>query len=81
MALTATATATTRKRIMQLLSFKQGFEVIVSPNRKNVKLVVKKVTSDIICNFSWLVEEVGRKEVQCPRTLIYVKDYQTWGTL
>ena len=81
MALTATATAATRKRIMQLLSFKQGFEVIVSPNRKNVKLVVQKVKSDINCNFSWLVEEVGRKGVECPRTLIYVKDYQTCGEL
>ena len=34
LALTATATAATRKRIMQLLSFKQGIEIIVSPNKK-----------------------------------------------
>lgn len=79
MALTAAATAATRKRIMQLLSFKQGSEVIVNPNRKIVKMVVKKVTSHIICNFSWLVEEVSRKGVECPRSLI--KDYQTCGEL
>lgn len=81
LALTATAIAATRKRIMQLLSFKQGFEVIVSPNRKNAKLVIKKVKSDINCNFSWLVEEVGRKGVEYPRTLIYIKDYQKCGEL
>lgn len=81
LALTATATAATRKRIKNLLSFKQGEEIIVSPNRKNVKLVVKKVTSDIACNFSWLVEEVSREGVECARTLIYVKDYQTCGEL
>ena len=81
LALTATATAATRKRIKNLLSFKQGMEIIVSPNRKNVKLVIKKVTSDIACNFSWLVEEVSRKGVECARTLIYVKDYQTCGEL
>ncbi|XP_068726448.1 probable ATP-dependent DNA helicase RecS [Montipora capricornis] len=81
LALTATATAATRKRIKNLLSFKQGVEIIVSPNRKNVKLVIKKVTSDNACNFSWLVEEVSRKGVECARTLIYVKDYQTCGEL
>lgn len=46
-----------------------------------MKLVIKKVTNDIIRNFSWLVEEVGLKGVECPRTLIYVKDYQTCGEL
>ncbi|XP_068726455.1 putative ATP-dependent DNA helicase Q1 [Montipora capricornis] len=81
LALTATGTAATRKRIKNLLSFKQGVEIIVSPNRKNVKLVIKKVTSDIACNFSWLVKEVSRKGVECARTLIYVKDYQTCGEL
>lgn len=81
LALTATATAATRKRIMQLLSFKQGIEIIVSPNRKNVKLFIRKVTSDIVCNFSWLVEEVSTKGVESPRTLVYVKDYQTCGEL
>ena len=81
LALTATATAATRKRIMQRLSFRQGIEIIISPNRKNVKLVIRKVTSDIVCNFSWLVEEVSMKGVECPRTLIYVKDYQTCGEL
>ncbi|XP_066025019.1 LOW QUALITY PROTEIN: probable ATP-dependent DNA helicase RecS [Pocillopora verrucosa] len=42
LALTATATTATRKKIMELFSFKQGIQIIVSPNRKNVKLVVKR---------------------------------------
>lgn len=50
-------------------------EIIVSLNRKNVKFVIKKVISDSVCNFLWLVEEVSRKGVECVRILIYVKDY------
>ncbi|XP_022806642.1 Werner syndrome ATP-dependent helicase-like [Stylophora pistillata] len=66
---------------MELFSFRQGIQIIVSPNRKNVKLIVKKVTSDIVRNFSWLAEEVSTKGVECPRTLIYVRNYQTCGEL
>ena len=39
---------------MELFSFKQGIQIIVSPNSKNVKLVVKKVTSDIEIFPGWL---------------------------
>ena len=81
LALTATATAVTRKRIMTLLSINHGIEIVVSPNRKNVKLCVQKVSNDIPKTFSWLAEEIEGKGVSCPRTLIYVKDYQRCGEI
>ena len=42
LALTATATTATRKRIKNLLSFKQGVEIIVSPNRKKCETCHKE---------------------------------------
>ena len=77
----ATATAVTRKKIMTLLSFNHGIEIVASPNRKNVKLCVQKVTNDIPKTFSWLAEEVKTRGITCPRTLIYVEDYQRCGEI
>ena len=54
---------------------------MISPNRKNVKLCVQKVTNDIPKTFSWLAEEVKTRGITCPRTLIYVKDYQRCGEI
>lgn len=61
---------------MTLLSFNLGIEIVVRPNRKTVKLCVQKVTNDIPKQFSWLAEEVKTRGITCPRTLIYVNDYQ-----
>ena len=79
--LTATATAVTRKKIMTLLSFNHGIEIVASPNGKNMKPCVQKVTNDIPKTFSWLAEEVKTRRITCPRTLIYVKDYQRCGEI
>lgn len=81
LALMATATAVTRKKIMTLLSFNHGIEIVVSPNRKNVRLCVQKVKNDIPKTFSWLAEEVKTRGITCSRTLIYVKDYQRCGEI
>ena len=73
--LTATATAATRKKIMTLLSFNHGIEIVAKPNRKNVKLCVQNVvTNDIPKTFSRLAEKVKTRVITCPRTFIYVKD-------
>ena len=71
LALTARAITVTRKKIMTLPSFNHGIEI-----RKNMKLCVQKVTNDIPKTFSWLAEEVKTRGITCPRTLIYVEDYQ-----
>ena len=81
LALPATATAVTRKKIMTLLSFNLGIEIVVSRNRKYVKLFVQKVKNDIPKTFSWLAEEVKTRGITCSRTLIYVKDCQRCGEI
>ena len=53
---------------------------MVSPNRKNVKFCVQKVTNDIP-KYLCLAEEVKTRGITCPRTLIYVKDYQRCGEI
>ena len=81
LALTATASPSTRKKIIKSLSLNKCLEITVSPNRRNIKLLVLKVASDISVNFAWLARELGKLRVQCPRTLIYVRDYKTCGDL
>ena len=53
----------------------------MSPNRKNVKLSVEKVTNDISQSFSWLCEELLMKGMSCSRTLVYVRDYNSCGQI
>ena len=81
LALTATASPSTREKIIKSLSLKKCLEITVSPNRKNIKLFVLKVASDVSVNFSWLARELAKMRVECPRTLIYVRDYKTCGEL
>ena len=66
---------------MNLLSFNNGIEIVVSSNRENVKLCVKKVTDDIAKNFSWLAKEIEMNGVACPRKLLYVNDYKSCGEI
>ena len=81
LALTATASSSTRNKIIKSLSLNKCLEITVSPNRKNIKLFVLKVTSDISVNFTWLARELKEMHIGCPRTLIYVRDYKTCGEL
>ena len=81
LALTATASSSTRNKIIKSLSLNRCLEITVSPNRKNIKLFVLKVTSDISVNFTWLASELKETTIGCPRTLIYVRDYKTCGEL
>lgn len=81
LALTATASAATRKKIIEMLSLNKCVQIVVSPNRDNIKLYLQKVTSEISDNFMWLVHELEEKQIECPKVLIYVKDYQQCSEL
>ena len=76
--LTATASPLTRDKIIKSLSLKKCLEISVSPNRDNIKLFVLKVTIEISVNFTWLARELSEKNMECLRTLIYVRGYKTW---
>ena len=71
LALTATATETTRKAFQRQLGIKSPTLIIRTPNRDNIKLMVK-TCSDISC-FSDLLEGLRSLRYNFPRTVIYCK--------
>ena len=76
LALTAIASAGTRNKVIEMLSLNKSVQIVVSPNRDNIKLYLEKVKNDISDNFMWLVNELEQKQLDCPKVLIYVRDYQ-----
>lgn len=68
-----------REKIIKSLSLNKCLEIIVSFNRRNIKLFVLKVVSDILVNFIWFVRELGKMRVECLRIFIYVRDYKICG--
>lgn len=66
---------------MHLLGLNYGTELVMSPNRKLVKLSVEKVKNDISKSFSWLCVELHMKGMSCSRTLVYVRDYNSCGQI
>lgn len=74
LALTATASKKTRQKVAKTLILRKPHYIVRSPNRDNIKLVVRKVKGGTLeTSFSWLVEELKEKGVDTPRTLIYCK--------
>jgi len=63
------------------LSLNKCFEITVSPDRRNIKLFVSKVASDISINFTWLARELGEMRIECPHTLVYVRGNKICGEL
>lgn len=46
-------------------------QISISPNKPNIKLVVKKVSSEIETAIYWLVDALGLLGESFPRTLVY----------
>ena len=76
MALTATATITTRKSICKVLSMLKPSIVSQSPNKPNIKYSVVKKEVDIEETFAPLVEEVRRCRVSMDRVIIFCRTYE-----
>ena len=71
MALTATATTQTKRKIFSLLEMKKPYEVIASPNRNSISFVVKKMEKDTKDHFQCIVSEIKMKGKHSMRTIIY----------
>ena len=81
LALTATASAETRKKSIQMLSLNNCGKIVVSPNRENIKIYLQKVKNDTSDNFLWLAQELAEKQISCRKVLIYVRDFQRWSEI
>ncbi len=81
-ALTATATKTVRRTVVESLAMRNYGVIEESPERSNVKYVVQKVFSkrwDEI--FEWLCREVKDKQISTERIIIYCHSRKHVGEL
>lgn len=80
-ALTATASRTTRGLLVQCLGLTNCVDVVLSPDRPNVRLSVARVTTDFAETFCSLVHELRAKNVECERCLVYCRSIKACSTL
>lgn len=82
-ALTATATKTTRDVIYHVLKMKLPYLVYESPNKGNITYNVTYMPNDIDLDqyFGWLAEELIAKHEDCDRTIIYCQTIKQCGIL
>ena len=73
MALTATATTLTKRRILSLLEMKNPFEVVTSHDRSNDSFGVQKMENNcsLIDYFQCIISEIQLNGRHCLRTIIY----------
>ena len=75
MALTATATKTSRKTICHVLGMMKPVVVAESPKKTNIKYSVLPKLSTIEETFAPLMEEVQRARVNVDKTIIFCRTY------
>lgn len=73
LALTATASASIRVRIQQLLAMKTPVEIVESPDRENIKISVTKIKGDPEVSFHWLTEKLKSEKNVCDKYIIYCR--------
>ncbi|XP_062603504.1 ATP-dependent DNA helicase RecQ-like [Saccostrea cucullata] len=73
LALSATRTNNIKRRVYRVLGLDPAHttELTVSPNKPNIKLIVKKVDKNIETSMCWLIDALDDLEDQFPRTLVY----------
>ena len=71
LALSATCTLKMKKQIIKSLNLNDPKIVELSPNRSNIKLVVRRTPTSVEESFFWVVENLNLLKDQFPRTLIY----------
>lgn len=72
-ALTATATLATREVIMNDLCMANCAQIIINPDKQNVKYSVENGRKDTCDNFVWLLELLKSSERQCPRIIVFFR--------
>ena len=74
MALTATATRTSRKHICQCLGMVRPCLICESPNQPNIQYSIR-TANNIEETFAPLVEEVRRKRITMDKTIVFCRSY------
>ena len=79
MALTATATRSTRYSVCQILGITEPSIVAVTPNRSNIYYSVEKKEGDIEQTFAVLMNEIREKRLGVARVIIFCRNYEDIG--
>ena len=78
-ALTATATQQTREVIIKDLSMNACTQIIVDPNKMNVKYSVENGAKEVCDNFKWLANLLMSEGSQCPRVIVFFRQIKHIG--
>lgn len=81
MALTATATKTSRRDICRKLGMVNPFILSHSPNKQNIKYSIVKKNEGIEMAFAPLLEELKTNRVNVERTIIFCRTYDSTGRI
>lgn len=57
---------------MKVLNLADNFkEIVISPNKTNVRISVAKVSNTVETAMHWLIEGLSELKEKCPRTIMY----------
>ena len=70
LALTATADKAMRQRLCKLLGFHKHVEVLISPNKENIRFTLLEADKNLDC-FNWIVELLRMKKKDSPFSIIF----------
>lgn len=76
MALSATCTLKMKQQVVDNLNMNNATKIEMSPNKVNIKYVVKRTPTEIESAFFWLVEQLNKLKESVPRILIYCNSIQ-----
>lgn len=70
LALSATCAIKIRKRVMKVLHLADNFkEIVISPNKTNIRISVAKVSNTVETAMHWLIEGLSELKEKFPRTI------------
>ena len=81
MALTATASATTRKSVIRLLGMHKPVIISRSPNKNNIFYDVREKGGEIEIELEFLVKELREFRTETTKTIIFCRSYKDCGRL
>lgn len=77
LALTATASKSTRLRLIRDLEMQDCIQIIRSPDRANIRLSVVRMSTDPAHCYGPLIQLLRRERKACPRVLVYCSRVNT----
>ena len=83
MAVTATATKTTRGIICEVLRLDNYVNISQSPNKENISYTVQYMdkNTELLSYFQWIIDELREQKVSAERTIIYCQTMKQCSTL